>query len=224
MSLIEEERTFHVGIDVGMVSDPTTVAAIERIRMVPTQRAIARGLSRQAREAIAEHPERLNLRHLDRLPLGTLYPRQVEILAGLMAHESLRGAPVYIDATGVGKPVLQMLKRAGVRNLHGISITSAQSEAKRVPDGWNVGKAELVNGVQVAMQTRRLRLGKRVNYVDLLVKELRDFRARQNANTGNMTFNAREGQHDDLVLAVSYAVFGASRPTPVTDIDMRIVA
>lgn len=222
--LIEEERTFQVGIDVGMVSDPTTVAVIQRVRMVPTARALQRGRHREARAAAGNYPERLRLRYLARLPLGTLYPRQVEILSELLTHRALRGAEVYLDATGVGKPVLQMLKRAGVRNLHGVSITSAQSEARRVPDGWNVGKAELVNGVTVAMQTARLRLGRRVDHVDLLVKELRDFRAKQNANTGNMTFNAREGQHDDLVLAVSYAVFGASRPTPATSIDMRLVA
>lgn len=32
---------------------------------------------------------------------------------------------------------------------------------------------------------------------------------------GNATFNAREGAHDDLVLALALAVFGLSRPDPV---------
>ena len=52
---------------------------------------------------------------------------------------------------------------------------------------------------------------------------MKEFRARQSVS-GNLSFNAREGQHDDLVLALCYAVFGALRPRPVTDLDVRFAA
>ena len=37
---------------------------------------------------------------------------------------------------------------------------------------------------------------------------------------GNATFNAREGAHDDLVLALALAVFGLSRPEAVLELDV----
>jgi hypothetical protein len=43
-----------------------------------------------------------------------------------------------------------------------------------------------------------------------LVRELQDFRVEYTQN-GTMTFNARVGQHDDLVLALAIAVWQASR-------------
>jgi len=222
--LITYQHSMHVGIDVGQVNDPTALAVVERLRPVPDLRHLPAALHERAIKEAAETPKRLNLRYLERLPLGVLYPQQVEIIMARLFAPQLRGAHVYLDATGVGRPVSQMLRRAGARNLQGITITSAQSPARETADGWNVGKAELVNGVLIAMQVGELRLGRQVEHVDVLVKEMRDFRSRQNPTTGNISFNAREGQHDDLILAVSYAVFGAQRPTPVTSLDVRFAA
>jgi hypothetical protein len=39
---------------------------------------------------------------------------------------------------------------------------------------------------------------------------------------GNAIFNARQGQHDDLVLALALAVFGASPARPVTKLNIVI--
>lgn len=225
MNLTEVERRMFVGIDIGQVNDSTALAVVERLRAVPAPWAKSSPNQRaRARQAAAEEPLRLNVRHVERLPLGILYPRQVEMIMERLQRPALRGATVYLDATGVGRPVLQMLRQAGARNVHGITITSAQSEARQTPDGWNVGKAELMNGALIAMQVGQLRLHRGVDHVDRLVKELRDFRARQNPTSGNMTFTAREGEHDDLPLALSYAVFGALRPEPATRIEARFAA
>jgi len=48
----------------------------------------------------------------------------------------------------------------------------------------------------------------------VLLKEFQDFRVTF-TSAGHAIFNARQGQHDDLVLAVSLAVWGASQPPPV---------
>lgn len=217
--LIVEQRDFYAGVDVGQVNDWTTVAIVERVRMVPRE-DVHHGLRQEAVEEARAVPVRLDLRHLERVPLGMLYPQQVARIADLARRPQLEGVRTYLDMTGVGRPVLQMLREAGVRDLQGISITAAKGIATRTPSGWNVGKAELVNAVQIEMQTGRLRFGRKVEHVDKLVRELKEFRARINAS-GNTSFNAREGQHDDLVLALSYAVFGALRPTPVSTIDVR---
>ena len=53
----------------------------------------------------------------------------------------------------------------------------------------------------------------------VLARELQDFRVRF-TETGNATFNAREGAHDDLVLALALAVFGLSRPETAKSIEV----
>lgn len=222
MSLVTFERRFFAGIDVGQVNDSSAIAVVERIRAVPRAN-LHHGLIETAREEAKAIPLKIDLGHLERIPLGTMYPAQVEIMRQLLHMPIFRGVQSYIDATGVGRPVHQMLKDAGVHDLQSISITASQGEAKQTPGGWNVGKAELVHAVQIEMQNGRLRLGRRIPNADILVRELREFRSRQNA-AGHTSFNAREGAHDDLVLAVSYAVFGALRPTPVTHLDVRFVA
>lgn len=222
MSLIDFERRFFAGIDIGQVNDWTAISVIERVRAVP-RIGIHHALVGQAKYEASNTPVRLDLAHLERISLGTLYPRQVEIIASLLHQPILSGVQSYIDATGVGRPIHQALRAAKVRDLYGITITGSRGEAKRTSEGWNVGKSELVNGIQIEMQNGRLGIAEGLELFSTLERELMDFRASINTH-GNMTFNAREGQNDDLVLAVGYAVFGATRPIPVHHIDMRFVA
>lgn len=210
--------TFYAGLDVGQVNDWTAIAIVERIHC----EAFYPNIRELVREA-AEQPVRLDLRHLERIPLGTLYPDQVDMVQRILLDPRVPDVRTYMDMTGCGRPVFDMFKRAGLPNLSGIMITGAQGPAKRMPYGYNVGKAELVNRVQVEMQTGRLRFGRKVQNVERLVRELKEFRAKA-TTAGHMTFNAREGQNDDLVLAVSYAVFGALRPRPVRNLDMRFAS
>lgn len=222
MSLVSFERDFVVGIDIGQVNDSTALSVLERFRPVPRDH-LHRSVIEEARQEAAGTAHKLDLVHLHRIPLGTDYPRQIEILHGLLTTPELRGMAVYLDATGVGLGPFQMLRRAGIHNLRSIKITATTGAAKRATEGWNVGKAELVNAVQIEMQTGRLRIGRNVPESHSLVRELKEFRSRQSAS-GNLSFNAREGQHDDLVLATAYAVFGALRPRPVTSLDVRFAA
>lgn len=220
--MITVERHFFVGIDVGQVNDWTAIAVVERVRPV-VKVGIDLGLVAAARAQVKETPARLDLVHLQRIPLGTLYPKQVDVIANLLRQPALAGVTSLIDLTGVGRGPFDMLKVAGVRNLQGIMITGARGEATQQPYGWSVGKAQLVNGLQLEMQNGRLGVADGLDLADTLERELMEFRASINTN-GNMTFNAREGQNDDLVLATSYAVFGATRPTPVTHLDLRFAA
>lgn len=223
MSLTTTKIDYFTGIDIGQVSDSTAIAVIERHRAVPRAGLLHPDWIEEAKQEARDTPMRLDLVHMHRIPLGVTYPAQVDIIRDLLARPQLRGSAVYLDATGVGLGPFQMLKQAGVRNLHGIKITASTAPAKQTPDGWNVGKLELVSAVQIEMQTGRLRLGSRIPEAGTLVRELKEFRSRQNA-AGHLSFNAREGQHDDLVLAVSYAVFGALSPAPVTDFPVRWAA
>lgn len=220
--LIEFERKFFAGIDFGQVNDWTPIAVIERIRPV-VRVGIHHGLVPQAKHEVKQIPTKLDLVHLERIPLGTLYPAQARHIAGLLKSPVLDGVQSYVDITGVGRGPYDMLKELKVRDLHGITITGSRGAAKRHPQGWSVGKAELVNAIQIEMQTGRLRIATQLELFSVLERELMEFRAKINDH-GHMTFNAREGKHDDLVLSVGYAVFGALLPTPVTSIDLRMPA
>jgi hypothetical protein len=70
-----------------------------------------------------------------------------------------------------------------------------------------VPKKELVASLQVLLQTRRLKVAKTLPEAATLVRELETFRVKV-TEAANETFGAwREGQHDDLVLAVALAAW-----------------
>ena len=88
------------------------------------------------------------------------------------------------------------------------------------PAGWSVPKAELVSKLQALLHAGQLRIAAGLPDAAVLARELQDFRVRF-TEAGNATFNAREGAHDDLVLALALAVFGLSRPEWATAIEAR---
>jgi len=77
-----------------------------------------------------------------------------------------------------------------------------------------VPKKELVASLQVLLQTRRLKVAKTLPEAATLVRELETFRVKV-TEAANETFGAwREGQHDDLVLAVALAAWMGERCLP----------
>jgi hypothetical protein len=72
-----------------------------------------------------------------------------------------------------------------------------------------VSKHDLVSVAQVALQNGRLRIAEKLPDAAVLVKELQNFQVKI-TDMGNDTYGAwREGPHDDLVLAVALALWGA---------------
>ena len=72
-------------------------------------------------------------------------------------------------------------------------------------------KLQLIGGVQALLHEGRLQIKQSLPDAETLVKELRDFRIRY-SNSGHLSFGAREGKHDDLVLALAIAVWKATKP------------
>lgn len=99
-------------------------------------------------------PRRYYLSALDRW--REKYTVTGERLAGL-AHRH-PDAVLVIDATGVGRPVLDALRDAlPSRAVYGITITGGRSVNRgRVAGDVTVPKADLVGALQVLLQTRRL--------------------------------------------------------------------
>src|SRR5215468_592067 len=143
--------------------------------------------------------------HLERLPLGTAYPAIVAHVGRLMTK--LPGRPeLVIDYTGVGRPVFDMFVYSGISPV-GVVITSGAVETHHRMT-WSVPKLTLVSRLQALLHEGRLKILRELAEADTLVRELQDFRVEFTA-AGHLTFNARSGKHDDLVLALAIAVWRA---------------
>src|SRR5687768_9591813 len=87
-----------LGLDLGQAQDHTALALVEW----------------NTREEDGLHV--YHLRHLERIPLGTGYPAIAKHVAKLMATDELKeGCQLLADATGVGRPVVDLLKLEGLR-------------------------------------------------------------------------------------------------------------
>jgi len=209
---LEITSHWHIGVDLGQSHDPTAICVLE------TKTADIPGMAFPYsipywRKQVEEYVSPFNVVHLERLPLGMSYPEQVLYVAGLISREPLKSPDVLVDYTGVGRPVYDLFKAARVPGIVGISITAGK-DPKKTNTGWSVPKNILVSGVQALLHTGQLKVAAGLLDAPVLLKEFQDFRVTF-TSAGNAIFNARQGQHDDLVLAVSLAVWGASQPPPV---------
>jgi hypothetical protein len=136
--------------------------------------------------------------HLERLPLGTPYPAIVAHVGRLLTK--LPGHPeLVIDFTGVGRPIFDMFVYSGISPI-GVLITGGTADAHDGPIRA-VPKLTLVSRLQALLHQGRLKILRELAEAETLVRELQDFRI-EFTSAGHLTFNARSGKHDDLVLAL----------------------
>ena len=162
-----------------------------------------------------------HVRHVERFALGTTYPAIVDSVEDMLGEPSLVGRTrLVVDGTGVGVPVVNMFQQRG-RPLLPIVITggdaiSYMGRTVRVP------KRDLVSVLQVLFHSKRLKIAAGVNERDTLLGELANFSAKitQHAND---TYEAwREGQHDDLVLALALACWSFERGSGSPGVNLRM--
>ncbi len=190
-----------IGLDLGQAQDFTALAVLTRPRL----RGDEKGVERKPPYAVP---------YLQRFPLGTPYPQVVSAVVDLLRTPQLRGSFFVVDQTGVGRAVVDMLTDAmrGKVLCHFCPVTiTGGHEVTAVEGGFRVPKKELVGCLQVLLQTRRLHVAKALPVAEVLVRELETFRVKI-TEAANETFGAwREGQHDDLVLAVALAAWAGER-------------
>ncbi len=154
---------------------------------------------------------------LERFPLGTSYPAIVaEVVARvrqLAVQEPTVLRVLVVDATGVGRPVVDLLARARpAARLVAVTITGGDTATHDGPQ-WRVPKRELVSTAQVFLQGRRLAIAAALPEAATLTRELLAFQVKISAETAHDSYGAwREGSHDDLVLAVALALWAGERP------------
>jgi hypothetical protein len=190
--------------------DPTALHPIGRegwvspADLVPAQVQHFRGVNYY--QGRPPHPP-LSLRHLERMRHQS-YGKIVDRIAELMASPSLATAAVclVVDHTGVGRGVMDWLKAAGLSPL-GVTITGG-NEVHYDPENNLVTcpKRDLVVATQAALQNGRLRIAADLEHAETLTSELKNYRVKISA-AGHDSYDAREGQHDDLVLGTALAVW-----------------
>ncbi len=155
-------------------------------------------------------------RYLKRFHLGTPYTSApgsptkgvVEFTDDLLSQPMFAGSTLAIDQTGVGRHVVDRFHATGRLSILPITITSGNQATPSPPEhgyGWHVPKKLLVSTVQILLQSRRLEIAPKISEAAVLVKELQNFKVKVSVSA-NETFEAwREGDKDDLVLAVAMA-------------------
>ena len=111
-----------------------------------------------------------------------------------------------VDVSGVGKAVASMLHERGFF-FHPVTWVAGDSAKEHRSDGWRVGKQYLMAQVGAALSAARLQIIEPLRDGAELEKQLSDYQV-QFTQAGNMTMNAAEGSHDDMVAALAMAWFG----------------
>lgn len=207
-------QRFIVGVDLGQSTDPTAIAVLHW-RHRPLDSWTHENFVH--RQEVQEH---IDVRHLERLPLGMVYPAVVQHVANLLARPPLCGdqdfpaAELVIDETGVGRAVGDIFEAAGMRPKR-ITITAGtEATSGHGFNRYHVAKTILISQLDAALHTGRLRFAKALTDADAMAEELKDFR-RKVSDAGRSSYAARTGSHDDLVLAVAIAIWWFNQPQPV---------
>lgn len=187
-----------VGVDIGQKRDPTAICVAEQER----------------REVENREDHHFLVRYLERLPLGTPYPRVADRVAGIVKKVQARADSkfpiyVYVDATGVGQPVVDLIREQITRGtVVAVYFTHGDRRTTKVEGGGRcvtLGKAYLVSRLQALLQAGRLHLP-RTSEAEVLTEELLNYEIRVTKDA-NDTYGAfRVGTHDDLVTALGLAV------------------
>jgi hypothetical protein len=226
---------FILGVDLGQAQDYTALCVLEqtavatgRIRTTRNQgtsvrgshhdgRAFSYGGSRTITTPVTEN--HYAARHLERLPTGTPYPAQVKSikeLHDLLKLQEGKTPKMVVDQTGVGRPVVDMLRAVGLAPA-AVSITGGDSVTQDGRD-YRVPKRDLVSVVQVLLQAERLKIARALPEAQTLTSELLAFKVSISLSGhdsyGNDKGEWRENPHDDLVLAVALACWLGENPGP----------
>lgn len=181
------------GLDLGRPHEFTALSVLERTE-VPD--------SDEPRRTVRHYA----VRHLERFPPATPYSEVFERLAEVFADPPLYGSNLVVDYTGVGWPVLSMLRKARVgAKIVPLFVTAGNRHIFDERGSWCVPRQELAATVQVLLQSRRLQVAPTLPQTATLVRELTAFQLKTTMARKDELDVWRQGRHDDLVLAVAVA-------------------
>lgn len=193
---------YWVGVDLGQKQDYSAIAVVEREVIVGTRRDPATWeLDRKTVYTV---------RYLERLALGTSYLDVAARVARLTRDiRTTNKCELVVDATGVGAPVVDILRRAKTGcSLYPVTITGGDHE-QCTTRGYQVPKRELVIGLELLLEAGALEISAGLEMGEELLAELRAMEVSVSGK-GHEKFEAARA-HDDLVLATALACWRAKK-------------
>jgi hypothetical protein len=217
----------HIGVDVGQKRDHSAIIVCE-VSERPTQASYfdhVRQRNRPWMESV------YTVQEIRRLPLGTPFTalvaevvslvgsvhemeREMRKAGRLTQYEQSLTVDVWIDATGLGAPIVELLQtalnaksRTDTANLHPVVFTFGDRlvHGGYEGDGDVLGKGYLVSRLQILLEQNRLLLPKRSPEIDNMLEELIAYEIRMNENANEQYGAFLVGTHDDLVTALGLA-------------------
>jgi hypothetical protein len=197
----EPFQRFCVGVDLGQSQDYTAIAVIDH-SVTPLNETEDdswdvdeyRGIIKQKVD------EYYDVRHLERRPLGELYPDQIAHVNRLLCRPPLRDreVPVCFDTTS-NIAAVDIAEQRGIKPIR-ITFTSGHEPIGQGRK-WGVPKALLVSTLDAKLHTKQLRISPELLASEALKEELSNLQ-KHVSQTGKLLFEHRSGRHDDLVFAI----------------------
>lgn len=188
-------RTTIFGLDLGKKHDYAALACLDDLRAdLPTPTAPWDDMRRCTCVATK------------RWPLDTSYMTIIEDVKGIVARDGWRDPVLVTDASGVGQPVIDAMRKERLAcRVVPVTIVGGNSQRVDAEGYWWVAKSILVSGAKVALQRGELRVAAKEK---ALLEELSNYTVKVTGG-GNEVYNAPEGEHDDLVMALCLAIWYA---------------
>lgn len=207
---------FFTGLDLGQARNPCALAICE---------LLVQDLGQDPRTYAPQYDWTIDVRHLERFPLGTAWGLVVSRTIDRTSPPRVRAGELVVDSNGVGSPVVEQFADVSeCPRLVPVISTSGQKVTlhpwgRTTPGGFqspsihHVPKAVLIHGVQVLFERRKLRISAGLAGAGELVAEFADFRtvAAGAGSSGAEEYDTpdRPGCHGDLVSAVALAAWRA---------------
>lgn len=181
------DRYWRLGIDIGQSADPTAMIACEL------------------------DGDNFLFRKVSRIALGTPYPQVMETIRTAAVNIRKHGnLVIYVDGTGVGAPIVDMLRTTvrEIASIRSVEICAGNERREVVKTGGRpvirCGKAYMVARLKTLMQQQHILGNAKSSEFTALQAELRAFQMKIRPNSTG--YEAQSGAHDDLVIAAALAV------------------
>jgi len=183
-----KDTVYYAGLDLGQANDYSALSIAEK----------------NIHHESGKTWSKLDIGHLERFPIGTSYTVIAEKIAGYFEDPRLKlRGKLIVDQTGVGRPVMDMLRKYGLKPV-GITITGGYQVTEDGYGGFNVPKRDLVSSLVTMYYAGLVKVLASLREAGEFNRELEHFRVKQNRRTGHEIFEPdADFIHDDLVISVA---------------------
>ncbi len=194
-----------LGLDLGALVDPSALAVVERRTSGTGEWEL--DAAKVSREIARDD---LFLRYVERIPLKSSYLDVTSYVLRLLDKPPFDGTgTLVLDRTGVGQPVLDLFHAQGATPVS-VFFTGGDTTHQDGRD-FRVPKTTLINNLIAKIDCGELTAADDLPDREAFEDELLSFRRKTGA-AGRVSYDAESGKHDVLLIAVSLAVWWASRP------------